>query len=217
MKTVFYTDPDATDGNITFERVCVQEDIFRSGKMNTALPDISIQYTGNMFDCPPNVAQVDFASKSVKNTLFYCRSRMKLSIRYIGGDVLGNGCAQEEVKFITCPELIAALFFTEPLQDNEALIITGAKPFSTYKGCGRNFEFIGEADLSAPCSDVVIAIDATDFRKHSPGKQYTKEYINREILKAYAGFVKCPTRKIATGNWGGGFLKVPAGGRIFSG
>jgi poly(ADP-ribose) glycohydrolase len=124
---------------------------------------------------------------------------------------LGNGCVQEEIKFATCPELIAALFFTETLQDNEALIITGAKPYSTYKGYGRDFEFVGEADLNKPCSQVVIAIDAIDFSKLTQDDlrvQYTQHYINREILKAYAGFKKCPTKKIATGNWGGGAFQV---------
>jgi poly(ADP-ribose) glycohydrolase len=118
---------------------------------------------------------------------------------------------QEEIKFASCPELIAALFFTETLQDNEALIITGAKPYSTYKGYGRDFEFVGEADLNKPCSQVVIAIDAIDFSKLMQADQrvqYTQHYINREILKAYAGFKKCPTKKIATGNWGGGAFQV---------
>jgi Poly (ADP-ribose) glycohydrolase (PARG) len=95
--------------------------------------------------------------------------------------------------------------------DNEALIITGAKPYSTYKGYGRDFEFVGEADLNKPCSQVVIAIDAIDFSRLTQDDlrvQYTKNYINREIMKAYAGFVKCPKHKIATGNWGGGAFKA---------
>jgi len=118
---------------------------------------------------------------------------------------------QEEIKFATCPELIAALFFTETLEDNEALIITGAKPYSAYKGYGRDFEFVGEADFNKPCSQVVIAIDAIDFSKLmqvDQRVQYTQHYINREILKAYAGFKNCPTKKIATGNWGGGAFQV---------
>lgn len=45
--------------------------------------------------------------------------------RYIGGGVLGWGCVQEEIRFIICPELIVACLFTEMLEKNEALIITG--------------------------------------------------------------------------------------------
>jgi len=124
---------------------------------------------------------------------------------------LGNSFLQDEIKFTTCPDLIAALFFTETLDDNEALIITGAKPYSTYKGYGRDFEFLGEADLCRSCPQVVIAIDAIDFSKLTQDDlrvQYTQHYIDREILKAYAGFKKCPTKKIATGNWGGGDFQV---------
>lgn len=45
--------------------------------------------------------------------------------RFVGGGVLGWGCVQEEIRFITCPELIAARLFTEALENNEALVITG--------------------------------------------------------------------------------------------
>lgn len=114
-----------------------------------------------------------------------------------------NRCEQEEIIFVTCPELIAALLFVAPLKDNEALVITGAKPYSTFKGNGQTFEFVGETEPSAPCSDVIIVIDAIDYRKHFLRDQYMKQHINREILKAYAGFVKCRSKKIATGNWGG--------------
>jgi poly(ADP-ribose) glycohydrolase len=121
---------------------------------------------------------------------------------------LGNGCGQEEIKFITCPDLIAALFFTEPLLDHEALIITGAKPYSTYRGYGQDFEYVGEANPSAPSSEVIIAIDNIDFSAHNQCRLYTQQYIDREILKAYASFKNCTSKKIATGNWGGDALQV---------
>lgn len=43
----------------------------------------------------------------------------------IGGGVLGSGLLQEEILFIINPELIVARLFTEKLEDNECLIITG--------------------------------------------------------------------------------------------
>jgi poly(ADP-ribose) glycohydrolase len=124
---------------------------------------------------------------------------------------LGNGCGQEEIKFVTCPDLIAALFFTEPLQNNEALIISGAKPYSTYKGCGKDFEFVAAADPSASSSEVIIAIDNIDFstlHKNDICRHYTQQYIEKEILKAFAIFKNCSSKKIATGNWGGDTLLV---------
>ena len=51
--------------------------------------------------------QVDFANK------------------YIGGGVLGEGCVQEEIRFVICPELIVSILLTEVLDHNEAVVITG--------------------------------------------------------------------------------------------
>jgi Poly (ADP-ribose) glycohydrolase (PARG) len=104
--------------------------------------------------------------------------------------------------------MMAAILIVEPLEENEALIITGAKPYSSCKGYEQDFEFVGETDPNAPCADVVIAIDAVDFSKKLLRVQYKQQYIDREILKAYAGFEKCPTQKIATGNWGGAAFQV---------
>ena len=39
--------------------------------------------------------------------------------------MLGEGCVQEEIRFVICPELLVALLFTEVLEDNEAVVITG--------------------------------------------------------------------------------------------
>ena len=59
--------------------------------------------------------QVDFANK------------------YIGGGVLGEGCVQEEIRFLICPELIVSRLITEELDDNECLVMTGAERFSRYR------------------------------------------------------------------------------------
>lgn len=48
-----------------------------------------------------------------------------INFRFVGGGVLGYGCVQEEIRFVICPELIAARLFTEELGPNEALIVTG--------------------------------------------------------------------------------------------
>ena len=45
--------------------------------------------------------------------------------RFIGGKVLQWGCVQEEILFVIRPELIVACLFTERIEDNEALLITG--------------------------------------------------------------------------------------------
>jgi len=51
---------------------------------------------------------------------------------------------QEEIRFIICPELIVSRLFTEELENNEALIITGSERFCSYRGYGPTFTFNGD-------------------------------------------------------------------------
>ena len=39
--------------------------------------------------------------------------------------MLGGGCVQEEIRFLVCPELMVSRLFTEALEDNECLVVTG--------------------------------------------------------------------------------------------
>ena len=50
---------------------------------------------------------------------------MDFANKYIGGGVLREGSVQEEIRFVICPELIVSLLFTEVLDPNEAVVITG--------------------------------------------------------------------------------------------
>lgn len=50
---------------------------------------------------------------------------MDFAAKMVGGGVLGRGLVQEEIRFIKCPELIVARLFTEKLEYNECLRITG--------------------------------------------------------------------------------------------
>lgn len=50
----------------------------------------------------------------------------------IGGGVLGSGLVQEEILFLINPELIVSRLFTEKLEDNECLIITGNDEMISY-------------------------------------------------------------------------------------
>lgn len=122
--------------------------------------------------------------------------------------MLSNGCLQEEIKFITHPELLLAKLFPGAMRDNEAIIVTGALQYVRYSGYGETFQFLGPADLQGSTGVPVIAIDALDFSKRSPREQFEKTNIDREWQKAYAGFSGVDYDTIATGNWGGGSFKV---------
>ncbi|CAB3369765.1 Hypothetical predicted protein [Cloeon dipterum] len=172
---------------VTFKRIVTRE----APKWHSSrayLSEFAINTKDSMFDCPGHMAEVDFANKR------------------IGGGVLGNGCVQEEIKFITCPELIVAKAFCDDLRINEALIMTGATPFSAFTGYASTFKHAGGARKPEE-SKVVIAIDAMDFSRIDSKMQFKKECIDRELLKAYTGFVHCPKNWIATGNWGCGAFR----------
>ena len=52
--------------------------------------------------------------------------------RFVGGGVTSQGLVQEEIRFLINPELIASRLFTEALESNECLIITGKKHTSDH-------------------------------------------------------------------------------------
>ncbi len=54
-----------------------------------------------------------------------CFLQVDFANRFVGGGVTGSGLVQEEIRFLINPELIAARLFTEALEDNECLIVTG--------------------------------------------------------------------------------------------
>ena len=53
--------------------------------------------------------------------------------------MLGEGCVQEEIRFVVCPELIVSILLMEVLDHNEAVVITGKLLHSSYgfsRHCG---------------------------------------------------------------------------------
>ncbi|XP_005739157.1 poly(ADP-ribose) glycohydrolase [Pundamilia nyererei] len=181
-------------GLVTFERECLSYTdmpTWESCKAN--LSKLHITSEGQIELEGKGMLQVDFA-----NSL-------------IGGGVLGSGLLQEEILFVINPELIVARLFTEKLEDNECLIITGSQQFSSYLGFGDSFEWAGpyedqsERDEWARRKTKILAIDAMNFR-HSVD-QYRMRHITRELNKAYCGFKGYDGHEnpdIATGKWGCG-------------
>ena len=131
--------------------------------------------------------------------------------RMVGGGVVGNGCVQEEIRFLLCPEMIVARLFTEKLDANESLLVIGAERYNSYSGYASTFKFTGNFNDFTPrdrwgrryCE--MVAIDAHVF--HCYKDQFKGPSLKRELVKAYCGFrQKAQQAKIAvaTGNWGCG-------------
>jgi len=76
---------------------------------------------------------------------------------------LGNGSVQEEILFISCPELIVASLLTEELDENEVLFVSNFRTFSKFSGYSKSFKFTGpENDTSS--NKTIVAMDAIQFK-----------------------------------------------------
>ena len=185
----------APTGSITFTRqVCTNPPQW--DRCTARLTKLHITSEGTIEDNGHGMLQVDFAN------------------RRVGGGVLGGGCVQEEIRFLLCPELILSRLFTEELQENECLVVTGAEQFSTYRGYASTFEWAGmynddvARDRWGRKETCLVAMDALVIRNHA--SQFKPGLMRRELTKAYCSFMSTETTPCrrpmatATGNWGCG-------------
>lgn len=161
----------------------------------TQLKRLHITCEGTIEDDGYGMLQVDFAN------------------RLVGGGVTGHGLVQEEIRFLINPELIVSRLFTEALEYNECLIITGTEQYSKYGGYAESFKWkashkdeTARDDWQRRCTEIV-AIDALRFRHFL--EQFLPEKMTRELNKAYCGFFRNNANSkhlsaVATGNWGCG-------------
>ncbi|XP_071952189.1 poly(ADP-ribose) glycohydrolase-like [Antedon mediterranea] len=181
-------------GTITFRR-CAISNFPDWTRCNRKLCNLHVSTHGTIEDQGKGMLQMDFANK------------------FVGGGVLGYGSVQEEIRFLICPELLVSRLFTEVLDDNECLLVTGPERFSDYKGYANTFEWNGNHVDNTPRDEwgrrytEIVAMDALRF--HSKGNQYRPALLTREMNKAYCGFNDSMTpvvnrSAIATGNWGCG-------------
>uniref|UniRef100_A0A8C6L8U1 poly(ADP-ribose) glycohydrolase n=1 Tax=Nothobranchius furzeri TaxID=105023 RepID=A0A8C6L8U1_NOTFU len=133
--------------------------------------------------------------------------------RFVGGGVTGHGLVQEEIRFLINPELIVSRLFTEALEHNECLIITGSEQYSKYSGYAESYKWVESYKDETPRDDwqrrctEIVAIDALRYRHFL--EQFLPEKITRELNKAYCGFYRNNANvkhlsAVATGNWGCG-------------
>lgn len=165
-------------------------------KVDTSLRHLHVSAEGTIEDDGLGMLQVDFANK------------------YLGGGVLGQGCVQEEIRFLICPEMIISRLITECLEKNECLIMKGCERFNDYDGYAKTFRWKSDYKDQTPrddwgrlCTDVV-AIDALII--HGYHRQFKSDLVIRELNKAYCGFMNPLVKEsrhlpaVCTGNWGCG-------------
>lgn len=186
------------NGLVTFERRRLKKQI--NWKASTAkFTKLHVTCEGTIEEQGAGMLQVDFASSRV------------------GGGVLGTGLVQEEIRFLINTELIVTRLFTEKLQNDECLVITGAQQYSKYSGYSDTFEWAGPYEDKTPrdkwrrlCTEIV-AIDALKFSSYQ--EQFKDSVLDRELKKAFCGFRSDSPpglTAVATGNWGCGAFKGDA-------
>ncbi|TMW64171.1 hypothetical protein Poli38472_014288 [Pythium oligandrum] len=147
--------------------------------------------------------------------------------KYAGGGVMNSGCVQEEIRFILSPELLVSCLVFARLESHEAFVIHGTERFSNYSGYGSTYTFAGGVEDSTPFHDVmvqahgtevaglfqrrqnvVVGIDAISYSGRDVIRQYSRECVWRDLVKALVGFSytegSTGSWPIATGNWGCG-------------
>jgi hypothetical protein len=191
--------PDVDDpaAAVVFLRTRVDIDSTLKGIPDTPLAPCFLHPLGESIDDQHQMLRADFANE------------------VIGGASLSFGCVQEEIMFSICPEMNCSRLFCTPMQPDEAILIFRAERFSsvapgTY---GFSLAYGGKYADQHALNSVGAAIDASDFRNRSKLEQYLPKCVEREIVKAVAGFA-FDTRlipsglalpdEVATGNWGCG-------------
>ncbi|KAK1881094.1 Poly(ADP-ribose) glycohydrolase [Dissostichus eleginoides] len=133
------------------------------------LTNLHITCEGTIEDDGYGMLQVDFANQ------------------FVGGGVTNSGLVQEEIRFLINPELIVSRLFTEALDHNECLIITGSQQYSKYTGYAQTYKWAGSHQDTTPrdgwqrrCTEIV-AIDALQFKNFL--EQFRPDRLNRELNK----------------------------------
>jgi len=177
-------------GKLTIERRVVDEN--EVNIQNSVLMDVQVMAEGSIGD-EEGTLEADFANK------------------IIGGGSMDHGCVQEEIKFSICPEMNVSRLYCETMLDNESIVIVGGEQFSKHTGYGDTLGYGGDyvdhrKDEFNNITVQTVAIDAIRFR--DPMNQFEPRMVERELLKAYAGFYEKgdgkPKMKLSTGAWGCG-------------
>jgi poly(ADP-ribose) glycohydrolase len=168
---------------VTFERYAMELDI-----IDVPLTQVNLLATGKIGD--QTEVEVDFANKDIG---------------------FGKTGTQEEILFGMSPEMCIAMLFSETMQDNESIMISGALRVGKYRGYGNALEFDGVV-TEQPAWRRVIAIDAVELEDTEEKELILAQLgtaFDRDLLKATCGFTLSmrdlsETTMLGTGHWGCG-------------
>ena len=129
------------------------------------------------------------------------------SSKNIGGNILEDGCSQEEIVFLKCPECMVGLLLSPVLNATESFRITNIIQYSEVLGYATEINFQGNIASQKIQHDFVFfdALICVDKKL-----QYSQYGIDRELNKAYSAMRKVDeydsNQSIATGKFGCGSI-----------
>ncbi len=148
--------------------------------------------------CKP-LCEVEFI-----NTYMKAEDPIKVDFanKRIGGGVLKHGCCQEELMFLSNPDLIGLMPLVPILAEDEAVVVSGVKQMFVISGYGYTAQLSGQYNLDV--AQTIIMVDAIDYRNNNK-EQYemsNKMIELNKLIVAYSGIKNGSC--ISTGNWGCG-------------
>ena len=129
------------------------------------------------------------------------------SSKNIGGNILEDGCSQEEIVFLKCPECMVGLLLSPVLNATESFRITNIIQYSEVLGYATEINFQGNiaSKKIKHCFVFFDALICVDKKL-----QYSQYGIERELNKVYSAMSKCDESDynlpFATGKWGCGYM-----------
>eukprot|EP01083_Nonionella_stella_P276462 939375_1 len=188
-------DDAVLDQKVEFTRLSITDPEFDNvlaSNPKNLLSEVFMHDEGEVIeDAPDGVLRVDFAD------------------RYPGGGFYHGLRTQEEALFAQHPEAAISMYISARLEDNEVILIRGARRFSklgVYSGDSRVYDHKKTFDEH---EQTIAVMDALDLKHNVPAYpkdyEYTVKGKRREVLKAFLGFSyeKFGDSGVATGQWGG--------------
>ncbi|GKT35279.1 Poly(ADP-ribose) glycohydrolase like protein [Aduncisulcus paluster] len=142
----------------------------------------------------PSITILSTKSSLLSQEFICSRTVGDFANKHIGGGVFGRGSVQEEIMFLTCPDLCVSKYLCEVLDDESAVWIFGAPLISKYEGYSRNFRYAGRVKLpiesygkkSSDKTDSIhplclCSVSVQDIPKVKMGQKISKTPISRQI------------------------------------
>ena len=158
---------------IQFRRIALKQLLWSNLKQSSNQMGEFIEEKANTVENTPNkYAKVIFLKSTTMGANIFSKAPI---------------CRQEEIFILSCPELLVSFFLLEPLEDNEAIIISDFDRYVSCHGVDSNFS-CGKINRKQHLA--AIAINATNYRSDEQ-QQYTIDCMLKDFNKAFIGFTAC--------------------------